>query len=299
MTSFIDNLRAAFHGEIRTAEPLSRHTTWRVGGPADLFLTPVDRDDLLLALRTLAAGGVPWFPLGAGSNLLVRDGGFRGAAVYLGLLRRLEFGLDGEVAAGGGLPLMSLVRATAGRGLSGVEGLAGVSGTVGGAVVMNAGAGGQELAAVVKTAILAGPEGEEIWDVDRLAFGYRRSAVPDGRIVVEATLRFTPASVNDLQEAIARHLAHRRAAHPVGLPHAGSVFKNPPGQAAWRLIEAAGMRGAKVGGAQISPPHANFIVNAGGATAADILTLIDRIREAVLKQSGIELVPEVRIVGED
>jgi UDP-N-acetylmuramate dehydrogenase len=146
---------------------------------------------------------------------------------------------------------------------------------------------------------MAGPGGEEVWAAARLEFGYRRSAVPPGRGVLEKLLQMRPSEPEILREAIRRRLAQRRAAQGVGGPNAGSVFKNPPGQAAWRLIDAAGMRGAVVGGAQVAEQHANFIVNRGGATAADILELIERVREAVRQASGVELEAEVRIVGEN
>lgn len=295
--SFLDTLRGAFRGRILTGEPLSRHTTWRVGGAADLFLVPADREDLCAALALLGVAGIPWFPLGAGSNLLVRDGGFRGAAIHLGALRELIFLPGGEAVAGGGLPLMTLIRQAARRGLSGLEALGGIPGTVGGGIVMNAGAGGQDLSGVVVAATVATAEGEETWAAERLAFGYRSSALTGREIVTGARLRFGGADPGELEEEIRRRLAHRRAVHGVGGPNAGSVFKNPPGEAAWRLIEQAGLRGARIGGAQVSAKHCNFIVNTGGARAADILALIDRVREEVRRRSGIELETEVKIIG--
>jgi UDP-N-acetylmuramate dehydrogenase len=277
---------------------MSRHTTWRVGGPADLFLVPADRDDLLAALRLLAAAGFPWLVVGAGSNLLVRDGGIRGAVIQTGGLRRLAF--DGTaVRAEGGVPMMTLIASCAERGLSGIERLAGIPGTVGGAVMMNAGAGGQQLGDVVAEAVLVGAAGEERWSAERLGFVYRRSAVPADRVVVETELQLRESGPEELQAAMRRRLQERRGAQGVGGPNAGSVFKNPPGEAAWRLIDAAGLRGTVEGGAQVAERHANFIVNRGGARAADILALIERVRETVRRTSGVELEPEVRIVGEN
>jgi len=297
--SLFDTLRSRLRGKVVANEPLSRHTTWRVGGPADLFIAPADRVELLLLLRLLAAAGVPWLVLGAGSNLLVRDGGVRGAVIYTGALRHLAFAGDGLVEAEGGVPLMTLVRETAARGLAGLEAMAGVPGTVGGGVAMNAGAGGQEMASVVRELVLAGADGEERWGADRFVFGYRRSNLPADRVVAAAVLQFAAAAPAGLEEKIRAALQQRRAAQGVGAPNAGSVFKNPPGAAAWRLIDAAGLRGARVGGAQVAERHANFIVNCGGATARDVLTLIGRVREEVLRRSGVSLEPEVRIVGED
>lgn len=296
--TFLETLRGAFRGRILTDEPLSRHTTWRVGGPADLFLVPADREDLFCALRLLAREKVPWFPLGAGSNLLVRDGGLRGAAIHLGALRDLAFGEDGNAAAGGGLPLMTLIRESARRGLAGLEALGGIPGTLGGGICMNAGAGGADLSGVVLEATVVTPEGEERWSAERLAFGYRRSALAGDRIVVEARLRFSPGDPTALEEEIRRRLLHRRTSHGVGGPNAGSVFKNPPGEAAWRLVESAGLKGRTIGGAQVSEKHGNFIINTGAARAADILALIDAVRTEVLVRCGTELDPEVRIIGE-
>ncbi len=297
--TLFESLNLALAGHLLRGEPMSRHTTWRVGGPADLFLVPQSRLQLLEALRLLAEADVPWIPLGAGSNLLVHDGGIRGAVIHLGRFRDLTFGAEGEVVAGGGLPLMTLIRQTAERGLAGLEGLAGIPGTVGGGVVMNAGAGGQQLADVVSEVVLAGPAGEETWGAQRLQFGYRHSELPPNRVVVEARMLFQQADRVELGEEIRRRLAHRGQAHRVGGPNAGSVFKNPPGRQAWQLIDQAGLRGAREGGAQVSERHTNFIVNTGGATASDILGLIGRIRDGVFRETGFELEPEVKIIGEE
>ncbi len=296
---FFDMAKSLLRGQVRVDEPLAGHTTWQVGGPADLFLAPADRTDLHSALRLLDEAKIPWVPLGAGSNLLVRDGGVRGAVIHLGNLQELSFDGDGSVHVGAGLPLMALIRAAARQGLAGLESLAGIPGTVGGAVAMNAGAGGQDLSQVVRTVTLAGSGGEETREAAALAFGYRRSALPDSLVITAATLNFKPGQPEALDEEIRRRLAHRRSAQAVGGPNAGSVFKNPPGRQAWQLIDEAGMRGAAVGGARVSAKHANFIVNDGSATAADILELMVRIQRAVRERSGVALEPEVRLVGED
>jgi UDP-N-acetylmuramate dehydrogenase len=215
-----------------------------VGGPADLFIVPADRSELVTVLRLLAEAGIPWVAIGAGSNLLVRDGGFRGAALHTGRLRRIAFTEDGKVLAEGGVPLMTLIREAAVRGLGGLEALAGIPGTVGGGVAMNAGAGGQEMANVVREVHLAGPRGEEIWRAERLQFAYRSSNLTPERVVAAATLQFGAADPARLEEDIRRRLQKRQSAQRVGAPNAGSVFKNPEGQQAWRLIDAAGLRGA-------------------------------------------------------
>lgn len=297
--SIFEKLHRALAGKVLQNEPLAGHTTWRVGGTADVFVVPNDRCELRTTLGLLQEAQVPWLAIGAGSNLLVRDGGIRGAVIHSGQLRELGFEPGGTVHAGGGLPLMTLIHEAAPRGLAGLEALAGIPGTIGGAVVMNAGAGGQDLSSVVRSVTLAGPDGEESIEAATLQFGYRHSTLAPERVVVAAQLQLRPADPAVLEEEIRRRLRHRREAQGVGAPNAGSVFKNPAGLQAWRLIDEAGLRGLAIGGAQVAGKHANFIVNRGGATARDILDLIDRIQEKVLQRTGIELVPEVKIVGED
>lgn len=286
-------------GRVRLNEPLARHTTWRVGGPADFFIEPASSSELCASLQLLEQANVPWFVLGAGSNLLVRDGGFRGAAIHLKHFRQLLFGPKGVVKAGAGLALMNLIRETVQHGLGGLETLAGIPGTVGGGVVMNAGAGGKSIGDVVRLVTLVGSGGEESWGVEKLGFAYRRSALSGDKVVVEVQFHLKPGDVADLEKEIERCLAHRREAHSVGGANAGSVFKNPEGFQAWQLIDETGLRGAVEGDAQVSRRHANFIVNRGNATARDILTLMDRIVEMVHKRTGILLEPEVHVVGVD
>jgi UDP-N-acetylmuramate dehydrogenase len=298
-TSLFDILKTALPGRVLANEPMARHTSWRIGGPADLFIRPLDCGELIWVLGRLKEHGVPWQVIGGGSNLLVRDGGIRGAVIHPVHLDTMAFDAGGKVRAGAGLRLMRLIRAAAERGLGGLERLAGIPATVGGAVVMNAGAGGQDLAGAVHSVTLAGPDGREEWPAATLRFGYRRSAVPADRIVTEARLQLHPADPAALEVEIADRLRHRRTAQGVGKPNAGSVFKNPPRESAWRLIDRAGLRGAVVGRAQVSERHSNFIVNCGGARAADVLALIDRIRERVEQKTGIRLEPEIRVVGSD
>jgi UDP-N-acetylmuramate dehydrogenase len=293
-----DILKGALRGQVLADEPLAPHTTWRIGGPADLFLRPLDSADLVLALSLLQAHRVPWEIVGGGSNLLVRDGGVRGAVLHLGHLDEVRFGDHGLVRAGSGVPLMALIRQTAERGLGGLEGLAGIPGTLGGAVAMNAGAGGRDMASVVRSVLLAGAEGSQEWPAAQLSFGYRRSELPPGRVITEVLLQLQPAEPAELLEEIAARLQHRHRAQGVGGPNAGSVFKNPPRESAWRLIDRAGLRGATVGQAQVSERHCNFIVNRGGATAGEVLALIGRVRDEVEGQTGIRLETEVRIIGQ-
>ncbi len=296
--SIVIEMRAALRGAVLTSEPMSRHTTWRIGGPADLFVQPQDRDDLLVALRVLQQAQLPWQVIGNGSNLLVGDGGIRGAVIHMGRLDRLDFSAAPLVTAEGGLRLMTLVREASSRGLGGLEQLAGIPGTLGGAVAMNAGAGEQDLGRLVRTVVLAGADGEEQWTAEQLRFAYRSANLPAGRVVVAAQLKLVNAEADLLREEIRQRLLQRRRSQGVGRPNAGSVFKNPPGEQAWKLIDRAGMRGAVVGGARVSERHSNFIVNGGSARAADVLTLIEQIQDRVYRQSGISLEPEVRVIGE-
>lgn len=296
--SIVKEIRAALRGEVLTSEPMSRHTTWRIGGPADLFVQPQDRNDLLAALKILQEGQIPWQVIGNGSNLLVGDGGIRGAVVHMGKLDHLDFSAAPLVFAEGGLRLMTLVREACKLGLGGLEQLAGIPGTLGGSVAMNAGAGEQELGRLVRTVVLAGADGEEEWTAEQLRFAYRSTNLPAGKVVVAVQLKLVNAEPESLQEEVKQRLLQRRRSQGVGRPNAGSVFKNPPGEQAWKLIDRAGMRGAVVGGARVSERHSNFIVNGGCASAADVLTLIEQIQDRVYRQSGISLEPEVRIVGE-
>jgi UDP-N-acetylmuramate dehydrogenase len=291
-------MRTALRGEVRTSEPMSRHTTWRIGGPADLFVQPQDRDDLLVALRLLRQAKLPWQVIGKGSNLLVGDGGIRGAVIYTGSLDQLDFSTAPLVTAEGGLRLMTLVREASRLGLGGLEQLAGIPGTLGGAVAMNAGAGEQDLGRLVRTVVLSGADGEEQWTAEQLRFAYRSTNLPAGRVVVAVQLKLVTAEAERLREEIKQRLLQRRRSQGVGRPNAGSVFKNPPGDQAWKLIDRAGMRGAMVGGARVSERHSNFIVNGGSASAADVLTLMEQIQDRVFRQSGVSLEPEVRIIGE-
>ena len=278
---------------------MASHTTWRVGGPADLFILPADREDVLMALRLLQAAHCPWLAIGSGSNLLVRDGGIRGAVLNLTNLHQRQFLADGRVVAEAGLPLAHLIRLCVEKGLQGLEALAGIPGSVGGAVAMNAGAGGQEMSGVVAEVVLATPEGETRRQAADLQFAYRRCEFPSQALLVEVTLAMTMADPQELQRIYRERMTHRRQAHAVGGANAGSVFKNPAGGQAWKLIDEAGLRGATAGGAKVSEHHTNFIVNTGTATARDILNLIERIKETVWACRGVDLEPEVRIIGSD
>lgn len=288
---------AGFRGEISWAEPLCRHTSIRVGGPADVFVVPADLEDLRRVLRVSAQYGVAVLPLG-GSNLIVRDGGIRGVVVRLSHFQDMTVQGSG-LYAGAGVAMPRLAQAAMQAGLAGLEFSCGIPGTLGGAIAMNAGTRDGEMADIIESVTIMDARGD-IRECPRsvLQFGYRYSCLPPG-IILGARLKLDPAPRAEIEARMARSLTHRRKTQPLHLPNAGSIFKNPPGRSAGALIERLGLKGLRVGDAELSAQHANFIVNRGRATARDILELIRRIQETVREHAGIELELEVRVVGED
>ena len=286
-------------GELRHDEPMSRHTSWRVGGPAETFFVPASIDDLSAFLAELDRS-TPIFWHGVGSNLLVRDGGLPGVVISATkMLRTLERVDDYAVRAGAGLPCTQLARQCIRWGLGPSEFFAGIPGTVGGALAMNAGAHGGETwerVESVRTMDRAGEIHERA--PAEYTVAYRSVTGPADEWFLEALLRFDP-DVKPSMETMNAMLERRRTTQPLGEPSCGSVFRNPPGDYSARLIEAAGLKGHRVGGAEVSEKHANFIINRDNATAADIEALIELVRETVLEQHGVELVHEVRIVGKE
>jgi UDP-N-acetylmuramate dehydrogenase len=278
---------------------MGRHTSLRVGGPADLFAVPEDTEDLQELLRQLSDGGIPWLAIGRGNNLLVRDGGIRGAVISLERMNRIEAWGGGRIRAGSGAENLAVVRFAQQRGLGGIGFISGIPGTVGGAIRMNAGAYGSGILERTESLTLLrdGHVGE--FSRDELEYGYRFLNLAAGDIILAALFRLEEREAEETEEEIRRDMELRRSKHGVGFPSAGSFFKNPSDRTAWRLIDAAGMRGARVGGAQVSEVHSNFLVNSGGATAGDFLELSRVVKQAVLASSGVTLEEEVRIVGEE
>jgi len=287
-------------GEMRFDEPLSSHTTWRVGGPARCFYRPADGADLIRFLQQLPADE-PLLWLGMGSNLLVRDGGFKGTVLALqGCLNEISVKDKGLLRIEAGVSCPRVARSAAQEGLCGVEFLAGIPGTMGGALAMNAGAFGTETwQRVEKVETLdrhgrlreRGPEDFRI--------GYRQVEGPEGEWFFAAWLRLQPGDTGQAREEMRQLLERRAASQPIGRPSCGSVFQNPEGDHAARLIEAAGLKGRCIGGACVSEKHANFIINTGNAQAADIEQLIGLVQSEVEAASKIRLQTEVRIVGEE
>jgi len=290
---------AALRGRLLVNEPMARHTSWRVGGPADRVYVPADIDDLAAFLRTLSPEEpIHW--VGLGSNLLVRDRGVRGTVILTsGALSGLALLDETRVRAEAGVPSAKVARFCATHGLGGAEFLAGIPGTVGGALAMNAGAFGGEFWNLVEAVETLDRRGERrTRQASEYAVGYRSVKSPAAEWFVAAHLKLVRGEHAQARALIKSLLARRGATQPTQMPNAGSVFKNPPGDHAARLIEAAGLKGATVGGACVSELHANFIVNAGNATAADIEELIEHVRATVELRFGVRLETEVRVIGE-
>jgi UDP-N-acetylmuramate dehydrogenase len=279
--------------------PLGPLTTYRVGGPAALFVEASTVDDLGRVAGAVAATGLPTLVVGKGSNLLVADAGFPGVAVVLGA-SFAEIAIDGtRVEAGGAAALPVAARRTVRTGLSGFEWAVGVPGSIGGAVRMNAGGHGSDMAAsLIEARIvdLLHPGDDAVVPLAQLELGYRRSAVAPHQVVVAATLGLRPGDREAGEREIAEIVAWRRANQPGG-QNAGSVFTNPPGDSAGRLIDAAGCKGLRRGSAEVSPKHANFFQADAGGSADDVLALMDEVRRRVRDHSGVDLVPETRLVG--
>jgi len=286
-------------GELRCDVPLSEFTSWRVGGPADRLYLPADLADLRSFLSTLEPRE-PVFWLGLGSNLLIRDGGLRGTVICTkGRLKELKR-LDGNrIYVEAGVPCAHVAKFAARERLGGAEFLAGIPGTLGGALAMNAGAFGGETWPLVESVLTCDRSGQ-VYERGAREFtvGYRRVKGVPGEWFLAAEIRLAPDVDAQGGERIRDLLARRAATQPTHLPSCGSVFRNPEGDHAARLIESCGLKGHRIGGAEVSPKHANFIVNTGGASAADIEALVQLVQTRVETVCGVRLEPEVRIVGE-
>jgi len=302
---FAAAVRALVRGEVREDEPLARYSTYRIGGPATVLL-PATAEDVGIALRAAERAGVPWFAMGLGSNLLFPDGGLEALVIRLGKgLDRVES--SGERwRLGAGLPGPLAARRTAEAGWAGLHKFVGVPGTVGGGVYMNAGCHGGEWAEVVTRVLVADERGQDRWLMRAdVPFTYRRSGL-EGLVVLETEVALRAERKERLSEEVGELLRWRQEGTPFTQPCCGSVFKNPGGpswqhregpRTAGQLIEAAGLKGSRVGGAEISPMHANYFVNTGGASAADVRALITMAQAQVLDQFGAVLETEVKLIG--
>ena len=289
----------ALRGVMRINEPLSRHTAWAIGGVADRFYAPADLDDLCAFVATLPTTEALFF-LGLGSNLLIRDGGIRGTVVHLAnALARIERSGEATVRAEAGVACPKVARFCARADLAGAEFMAGIPGTVGGALTMNAGAFGGEtydIVFAVETIMRDGTRHQH--DSKDIPTGYRHVAIPKGHWFVAAHLRLRRGLRRDSEARIRALLRQRAQTQPTRTRSCGSVFRNPPNDHAARLIEHCGLKGERIGDAQVSTKHANFIINTGNARAADVEALIEHIIERVQIEHGVQLIPEVRVVGE-
>jgi len=298
-----ERLHAQFGNRVRFREPLSRHTSFRIGGPADVWIEVATPAEIALLQQLAAAERMALVVFGGGTNVLVSDAGIRGLVVKLGrpfaVIEWLASGEQVQVRAGAAARFKRLVTEAAARGLSGLEFAEGIPGLIGGGLLMNAGAFGGEIANVI-TGVhgVDAAEGERYLPRSALRFGYRFFDLPTGFVVTRVDFGLIPDDGAAIRGRIADAKRRRETHQPLGWPNAGSIFKNPPGGVAGRLIESVGMKGHRVGGAMVSERHANFIVNVGDATATHVKQLMDEIAETVWKERAIRLVPEIKLVGE-
>ena len=285
-------------GEVRFKEPLSFHTSLRIGGPADIFVVPQDVDDIRHALMFADREQLPVAVVGGGNSLLVGDRGVRGVVLKLeGCLGRAQFHGE-EALAGAGVSLSALIREAAALNLGGIESLVGIPASIGGALSMNAGTADGWIGDFVSAVYYLHPDGEVGEFKPSGSFGYRAFHLPPGAVLIGCRMQLQRRPLAEIQKEIRARLKQKKSTQPLALASAGYVWKNPAGDLASRLIEKAGLRGKRINGAEISSKHANFIVNRGGAGAADILSLMELTRERVHAHFGITLETEIRILGE-
>jgi UDP-N-acetylmuramate dehydrogenase len=293
------DVRAAVAGlrsSLSFRAPLREYTSFKIGGPADVVVEPADIEDLCLLMLQARARRIPLFVLG-GTNLLIRDGGIRGIVVSLARLREIKEGPGSVLYAEGGVGMPTLIGYAIRHSLAGLEWAAGIPGTVAGCVVMNAGTKLGEMKDSVKALRLVNMKGQVVdLDAAQVTFEYRRAMLPRG-IVVGVWLQLKQGVRSEIERVVKDYLRYRRDTQPLAMPSAGCVFKNPPNDSAGRLIEAAGLKGARVGDAEVSMKHANFIVNRGQASAADVIALIGKVRSAIRRRAGVRFGLELKIVG--
>jgi UDP-N-acetylmuramate dehydrogenase len=276
---------------------LREYTSFKIGGPADVVVEPADIADVCLVVQQARMRKIPLFVLG-GTNLLIRDGGIRGIVVSLGRLRRIQEEPGSVLYAEGGVGMPTLIGYAIRHSLAGLEWAAGIPGTVGGCVVMNAGTKLGEMKDSIKAVRMVNMKGQVV-DVEatQVRFEYRRALLPRG-IVVGVWVQLKQGVRSEIARVVKDYLHYRRDTQPLAMPSAGCVFKNPPNDSAGRLIEVVGLKGARVGDAEVSMKHANFMVNRGQASAADVMALIGKVRSAIRRRAGVRLDLELKIVGE-
>lgn len=281
--------------------PMSEYTSLKIGGPADVMAFPQDEGDLKDLIAFAESKNFAYYTLGAGTNLLVRDGGFRGIIINITEgFKDMTWPEETKAVVGSGLRLVELLSFCKEKGLSGLEYAAGIPGTVGGAAFMNAGAYGHDMKEMVEGVEIIGKKGQKTYiPAAELDFGYRKSEIPKGAIIIRVHMRFLKSTQAAVKEKIKEYREKRKASCQITHPNAGSIFKNPEGNFAGKLIEEAGLKGERSGDAQISALHANYIVNLGKAKAKDVLQLMALIRDRVYSSKGIVLEPELKVIGED
>jgi UDP-N-acetylmuramate dehydrogenase len=302
-TALAPELKLISGARIKVSEPLARYTSIKVGGPADFFIEVENDAALTQVLRTLNQYRTGFFLLGNGSNVLISDRGVRGAVIHLaGAFKQAEWRQEDEIVwvrVGAACGVTQLVREAARRGYGGLEFAEGIPGTIGGALFMNAGAYGSEFEKVIDRVDGFTQEGEPIrLSRNEMTFTYRDSHLPAGMVVTEARLRLHREDAAKVTSRVRELVTKRKTSQPSGYPNSGSMFRNPPEDFAGRLIEAAGLKGKKIGHAQISERHGNFIVNLGGAKGEDVRRLMELARAEVKTRFGVELEPEVRLLGD-
>lgn len=294
----------SFRGDMRFVEPMMKHTYLKIGGPADVFAIPQDIPSLKNMLIILKRQGIPFLPLGSGTNVLIRDEGIEGVVISLMYFRKIEIMSEDErninVYVEAGTPLQRLVQFSKEKGYSGIEGLAGIPGSVGGAICGNAGAFGYEMKDVLSIVLMMDAEGYiKKLRAEDIEFGYRRSSIPLDELLLGAEIVLKKDEKENVSSKIENFLKSKWENQPISEPSAGCVFKNSSGLSAGRLIDEAGCKGMRVGDVEVSSVHANFFVNKGKARASDFIELMENVKSRVKETSGIELEPEIRIIGRE
>ncbi|RSD28108.1 UDP-N-acetylmuramate dehydrogenase [Mesobacillus subterraneus] len=300
MKDLADKLRELNIGSVKENEPLANHTSMKIGGPADILIEPSSIENLKKAIDVIKSSAVKWTVIGRGSNLLVSDKGIEGAVIKLGSgIDDLE--IDGtKVTAGGGLSLVNFAITISRKGLSGLEFAGGIPGSIGGAVYMNAGAHGSDISQILEKAYVLFEDGSLEWLTnEEMKFSYRTSVLQKERpgIVVGAVFQLKEGNREEIVAELQKNKDYRKDTQPYNFPSCGSVFRNPLPNYAGNLIEKSGLKGHRIGGAQISELHANFIVNTGNAKAEDVLGLIQHVKDTVLEKHGVKMETEVEIIG--
>ncbi|WP_160720146.1 UDP-N-acetylmuramate dehydrogenase [Bacillus sp. USDA818B3_A] len=300
MDAIVTELQNLNIGKVKQNEPLVNHTTIKIGGPADLFIEPSSVENLKKVMSVIEKYGLKWRAIGRGSNLLVSDKGIEGAVIKLGSgLDHLDIN-ESEITVGGGYSLVSLATSISKKGLSGLEFASGIPGSVGGAVYMNAGAHGSDISKILTKAHILFDDGSMEWLTnEEMEFSYRTSILQKKRpgIVLEAVFKLTQGDRANIVAQMQKNKDYRKETQPWNFPCAGSIFRNPLPNYAGKLIEDAGLKGHSIGGAKISEMHGNFIVNAGNATAADVLSLIQFVKDTIFNLYGVKMETEVEIIG--